>query len=512
MRAIWIAALVTVVPVLLAYPIAYIEAQRLVQDDVLLAAQTAVSQVDHILEKARAVSVQASPLIGLTCASAERQLRRLTVAAALVRSTNLVVDGVIYCTSVEGQGSSPEEADRYVDGSLRLMPNNRATPDSPVLIYRRPSPAGSVLVGISGEHLRDVLALVGRENVTSSLTVGGMTIDQTGTVRHLGRPSTTAQNSASAVSIPYPFAVSSVAKEGALLDNLTNRYASVLALAVGLGGIASLAVYRGQRYRHAPSQELARALKAGEFVAYYQPVFVARTGEICGVEVLMRWHNPIDGLIPADHFIPFAERDGIIVAMTEHIVRQCQEDLATVADRLSTNFHVGFNISPAHLQSTSLVGTCRDFLRSFTLGQVVLMLELTERNRFDFDESTLRLFSQLRALGVEFAIDDFGTGHSGLSYVQDFHFDYLKIDRIFVSGCDKDDSNSKGILLNIIDLAKRLQIRTIAEGVEEAGERDELIRLGVDCLQGYLLGRPVPIDQLIPILPLGRIIESEGSA
>jgi len=503
-RAVLISVAVALLPLFLACPIALSEAQRDLQGDVSEAAHSAISQIGHILEAARVVAAQAAPFVGTPCPQVETELRRLTVAAALVRSTNLVQNGDIYCASVDGAVSAPEEPERYADGRLRLMARNLATPRSPVLIYRLRTAAGSVLVGIAGEHLRDVLQLVGRGHMGARAAIGDLEIDQAGSVSTKSTNPPAGRTIARAQSGVFPIIVETTADDNEVWRYFSDKYASILVLMGLLSAIAGVASYRGMLRGFAPSRELLRALEADEILPYYQPIFYAGTGEIYGVEVLMRWKSPVDGLIPADHFIPFAEENGLIVPMTNYIAQRCQRELIAVQGLMPHNFRVSINISAKHLKTSEIINLCQDLISSVFTTKIIVVLEMVEREQLIVDQEMQQHIEKLRELGVEFALDDFGTGYSGLSYVQSMRFDTLKVDKIFVRGCDEPNSVPLQILTNIVDLSHRFKMRTVAEGVETAAQRDVLVRLGIDCLQGYLLGRPGPLEELSALLESGR--------
>ncbi|BBQ54411.1 hypothetical protein WP2S18C03_34920 [Aeromonas veronii] len=245
---------------------------------------------------------------------------------------------------------------------------------------------------------------------------------------------------------------------------------------------------------HSPEEELKRALVAEEFIPYLQPVVTGEDAHWSGCEVLMRWQHPKQGMISPDRFIPLAEDSGLIVPMTSLMMAQVRDYFAPFALELPKGFHFGFNISASHCKDLSLVADCRAFIEAFRDNPIKLVLELTERELIVADEMTDRLFAELQQLGVFIAIDDFGTGHSSLTYLQQFKVDFLKIDQSFV-GMIGSDALSSHIVENVIDLATRLGLQLVAEGVENQVQADYLRARHVDFLQGYLYGRPLPIEQ-----------------
>ena len=185
--------------------------------------------------------------------------------------------------------------------------------------------------------------------------------------------------------------------------------------------------------------------------------------------------------------------------MTRALLRQTAAQLAPHAERFARGFHIGVNITARHCQDLALVEDCREFLAAFTPGQVILVLELTERELIKPTDITRRLFDALHELGVMIAIDDFGTGHSSLTYLRNFNVDYLKIDQSFVAMIGV-DALSRHILDSIIELSGKLDLGIVAEGVETIEQCEYLAAQGVDFLQGYLFGRPLPCDEFIKSL------------
>jgi len=218
-----------------------------------------------------------------------------------------------------------------------------------------------------------------------------------------------------------------------------------------------------------------------------------------GIEVLIRWRHPKEGLVRPDLFIPFAEHSGLIVPMTRSLMQQTQQALAPHAEHFIDGFHIGINISASHCQDLQLLQDCREFLAGFPAGKVILVLELTERELIEPTTVTHQLFAELHELGVMIAIDDFGTGHSSLGYLRQFNVDYLKIDQSFVAMIGA-DALSLHILDSIIELSAKLDLGIVAEGIETAEQRDYLTAKGVDFLQGYLFGRPMPSAEFVTAL------------
>ncbi|MFM5464618.1 EAL domain-containing protein [Aeromonas simiae] len=446
--------------------------------------QQAVQKLDLVFDHAQQVAIEVEPLIGNACGSQESLLRKIVASTPDVRSVTIEADGALLCSSVYGHREKLVNIQPYAEGQLLLQSNNLLTPDQSVLIYRRHVGNYSVLVGINGHDLSYVLGLLGEIR----LQVGGLTLDAQERVRKAG--SRVEGQRLSIASTRYAYRVNDV-----INATIFRTYMLEHALLEGILALA-LSVFFGvvcfRRTKSGLHHELCRALDAGEFVAYLQPMMNREGTHVTGGEVLMRWMHPELGLIRPDRFIPLAEDSGLIVPMTRELMRQVREGMGPRAAALPPHFHFSFNIAASHCCDLSLVEDCRDFLAAFSANPVNLVLELTERELVVPNETTMKLFDELERMGVSIAIDDFGTGHSSLVYLQQFKVDFLKIDQSFVARIGS-DALSRHIVDNVVDLASRLDLSLVAEGVETQEQADYLMARGVDFLQGYLYGNPVPL-------------------
>lgn len=232
-----------------------------------------------------------------------------------------------------------------------------------------------------------------------------------------------------------------------------------------------------------------QALNKGEFRVYYQPIADTLNGEIYGYEALVRWFHPLRGSVPPTEFIPVAEKIGLINQLGEWVLRTACEAAASWSSPLK----VSVNVSPIQLINSSLTDTVVAILRSTGLDPHRLDLEITESDVFNENTRSLEILSQLRELGVQISIDDFGTGYSSLSRLSYFPFDKIKIDRSFVINIP-DQKDDLDIVRLIISMGKSLHMRIVAEGVETEEQLQSLRKLGCDLVQGYLIGKPGPLN------------------
>ncbi|VDR26048.1 Bacteriophytochrome cph2 [Raoultella terrigena] len=235
--------------------------------------------------------------------------------------------------------------------------------------------------------------------------------------------------------------------------------------------------------------DLLQALDNGEFRVYYQPIADTMSGEIYGYEALVRWFHPVRGMVPPTIFIPVAEKIGMINPLGEWVLKTACEEAASWSSPLK----VSVNVSPVQLINCSLTDTVISVLKHTGLDPHRLDLEITESDVFNENTRSLEILSQLRELGIQISIDDFGTGYSSLSRLSYFPFDKIKIDRSFVINipAQKDDLD---IVRLIISMGKSLHMRIVAEGVETDEQLKSLQQLGCDLVQGYLIGKPGPLN------------------
>ncbi|MDO9094186.1 MAG: EAL domain-containing protein [Rubrivivax sp.] len=242
--------------------------------------------------------------------------------------------------------------------------------------------------------------------------------------------------------------------------------------------------------------QLRRALERQEFTLFYQPKANVHTGEVTGVEALIRWRAPGRGLVPPDRFIRVLEDSGLILPVGAWAIRTACAEIAAWDRAGMPPLTLAVNLSARQFRQPYLARFIEDALAESGIHPQRLELELTESLLMEDNVATNSVLAALAQMGVRVAMDDFGTGHSSLSYLKRFDIDTLKIDRSFVSALP-DDPEDTAIATAIVAMGHSLHMKVVAEGVETAEQAECLRQMGCDEIQGYLLSRPLPPDAIV---------------
>ncbi len=243
-------------------------------------------------------------------------------------------------------------------------------------------------------------------------------------------------------------------------------------------------------------QDLRVAVAAGQFRLHYQPKFDAKRCQPIGAEALLRWEHPQHGLLAPDRFIGLAEKTGLIIPIGDWVLDEACRQMRLWRDQGVEGWRIAVNLSAIQFCHAGLLGSVARALERHALPANCLTLEITETTAMSDVDMSLSVLQQLSDMGVDLSIDDFGTGYSSLMYLKRLPANELKIDRGFVRELE-DDGEDAAIVSAIVALGRALGLRIVAEGVETLSQQAFLTRLGCDSLQGYLLGRPVPAEQLL---------------
>ncbi len=296
-------------------------------------------------------------------------------------------------------------------------------------------------------------------------------------------------------------------RDGKEIEQLLNHANTAMAKAKQRGGnqyeFYTLAHNIGSSDRLALQTSLRHALEREELRVYYQPQVNLETGQIVGAEALVRWQHPDRGLVAPDKFIPIAEETGLIVSIGEWVLQTACRQTKIWQTAGFPSLRIAVNLSSRQFSQIDLRKQLVQILMKTGLDPKHIELELTESMLVQNTEVAIRRLNALKSLGVQIAIDDFGTGYSSLSYLQQFPFDILKIDRCFIRDITENPNNA-AITKAIIEMAKSLNLKLIAEGVETEAELSFVYQHQCDGMQGYLFSRPVPTHEFEQLLIAGK--------
>jgi sensor c-di-GMP phosphodiesterase-like protein len=295
------------------------------------------------------------------------------------------------------------------------------------------------------------------------------------------------------------------------------KWVGVFASSAVVAIMAIIVFLMPARARGNPVAEIERALAAGEFVPYYQPIVDIVSGRLRGAEVLVRWKKADGTLVLPGAFIPLAESTGLIHEMTRDLMRRvCAEAGDAIGSRPALK--ISFNFAGKLFSEDSIVKDVRKIFSGSAIKLSQVVLEVTERDQIENFTKARQVIAALQELGLRIAIDDVGTGHSGLSYMLKLGVDIIKIDKMFVDAIGT-DRNSTTIVETLIDLANNMRMDVVAEGVETFEQVIHLRDLGIRSAQGYVFAPPLPgssflklVETLDPLSAPDMAIDDEFAA
>lgn len=485
-----------IVPAILATLLSSGMAWRQLSRDTAVTADILMSQVDHVTSIARHASLVTARLATQPCESVLQQMTENGALTPYIRSTGVIRDGILICSSVTGARQQKAEdvygvAVSAPTGSLNVIATQGTSsmPGSTAVIFAYG--AGNRTTAFSVVDARYFVDLM------DSLDDENHSVQQ---LRFSGGPVISGQEKISPRVKMFTSEFRSAASQAqlqVLTPALSLRH-YILRNLLFLGPLSLLLTlamlymwHRWDSRKMSLAEEIRKAMADGEFSVHYQPVCDAATGACSGAEALMRWQRPDGRSISPVVFIRAAEEDGLIVSLTQHLFSLIEEDVR--AWQVAAPFHLGVNIAAPHLTGRSFTA---DVLRLWVSLDPAfrLVLEITERSLVEDTETASAKLNELRQKGCQVAVDDFGTGYCSLSLLQSLPVDYLKIDKIFIDSLTSAGTDTP-VLDTIVALSRRLNLTTIAEGVTAAHQVDWLTKNHVAYIQGYYYGRPMPAGE-----------------
>ncbi|MTK11741.1 MAG: bifunctional diguanylate cyclase/phosphodiesterase [Clostridiaceae bacterium] len=248
---------------------------------------------------------------------------------------------------------------------------------------------------------------------------------------------------------------------------------------------------------------IMKAIDNDEFILYYQPQFNIITRECTGIEALIRWNSPQLGMTAPGKFIPFAEQNSLIMEIDKWVLKTVCKQCRVWEDLNIRTKRVAINISSKQFENTKFLSFVKKILEETNAEASWLEFEITEGSLMQNPDQAIETLTQLRELGIKIALDDFGTGYSSLGYLSKFPIDKIKIDKTFVKDIPENKEDT-AIVKTIIDLCKNIGSLAMAEGVETEQQLQVLSNYGCDEVQGYLFGRPVPLEEIEKMFDRGN--------
>lgn len=446
------------------------------------------------------LSATAEGIQPLTVADCRLVTGELTSRAAFnvnVRAFLLINNGIAYCSSATGSMSMAMKAlvpdidlNKKID--LSIMSGTPMMPGKPTIAawFRNPVVEGRGVFTTLNVNLTPYLLFTARQSQVMSMAI---VIGD----KALSTLSPEVQSTASLPQDPtriaslkdYPLSIYIYGTAWPLADIQLSLLAGLI---FGLLSGVMCGYFLSVRMR--PGKEILMGIKREQFHVVYQPVVDAKGLEMQGIEALMRWQHPTAGMIPPDAFIAFAEAQQLIVPLTRHLFALVARDAQELQNICPPGAKLGINLAPSHLHAPSFKEDILNFAASLPPHHFQIVFEITERDMLK-EKEAMGIFAWLHEQGFELAVDDFGTGHSALIYLERFTLDYLKIDRGFVNSIGMETVTAP-VLDAVLTLARRLNMATVAEGVETPEQAKWLIDRGVNYLQGYYFSRPLTLQQL----------------
>ncbi len=433
----------------------------------------------------------------LECNSVSRELTSRAAFAGNIRAILLVRNSNAYCSSATGAFLLPAndispQSELERDRDLRLMEGTPLLPTKPALALwmKNPGSAETGILATMNISLTpyQLLASYHPEITGMALVIGDKALlsGQNKVVNIHDLPPALKEMSFKDNGMRFVLYGTTLAQRDYHLILLTGLLS---ALFMSAGSWLLLTLY--QR----PGKEIMQGIKRGQFHVEYQPLVTAHDGQPYGVEALLRWTHPTEGMIPPDAFISNAEAQNLIIPLTQHLFKLVACDAKFLCQQLPRGTRMSLNLSPLHLASESFRQHVQEWIADMPEDHFNYVFEITERTMVG-ERNAGEIFAWLHEQDIKIAIDDFGTGHSALIYLERYPFDYLKIDRGFVQSIGTETVTSP-VLDAVLLLAKKLNLKTVAEGVETGDQAAWLVNRGVTHLQGYLFSRPLRPENLV---------------
>lgn len=451
-------------------------------------AHRALHGIEVLLDEAKGTANQARFLLSEDCSPRTRAaLESIALNTRHIRLINLYRNDVLHCSSFSDFSFINQSYNPYIEGNISILEKNKISPDENIFVLQSTYPEGMVTTSISTAWFSEKMAFLNKQN-NIKMKLKNKEFPLIGHAHLIGK-------SINLESRKYPFSIVFSIDENISFSRLLKESWLSLLLSTLLALMTGGWLWRYWLRGPGVYENLSDAITNGEIVPWYQPIVFSGTGEVYGVEVLARWITASGEMISPDSFIPLAEQSGLIVPLTQRLMKQASKDLPTKIPGRQVPLHVSFNITTACLQDPNFLEECIRFIRAFPEGSLHLTVEILEREPFEHIAELKEKLFILQANNIKIALDDFGTGYSNLNYLNELPIEIIKIDKLFIQGLTNKESSTK-LIDAVISMAKSMDMKVIVEGIETEFQTNYLRSCQVDYFQGYYFYKPVPAQNL----------------
>ncbi|UUE45021.1 EAL domain-containing protein [Pectobacterium aroidearum] len=491
-----------ILPLLLGLLFTFVESRLMVKRDLESTAQIAMNHAENISAQAWKMVDRLQRFHGQPCNIIGDELQRLGSVFSYFRAIGVIHNTNVYCSSTFGSTLTPisrviqqplpeTHSERW---SLSIAGSDNVKERPALIFVQMPLTGDGAYAMVDAQYLIDLMIAISKiRGYQLTLKMDNGHPIQTGPAitPRIGLFSTSALEIRSS---RFPITLNITAPASQEIANWKQAFFTFLPLAIILSLLFTTAIWYWQKRKLLFRDEIRKGIANGEFSVYYQPIYDAESQTCTGVETLLRWRRSNGKWIRPDIFISAAEAESMIIPITRHLFDLVASDIASW--QVKPGFHLGLNVAAEHLHHPSFVSDVHRFAEKVASHSLSISLELTERNLISNGPEIIQRLHQLREDGFMITIDDFGTGHCSLSYLQNFPLDCLKIDQGFVSAISSPDEEAP-ILDAIINLSHRINLQSVAEGVETKQQLMYLQQHGVKYIQGFLYAKPMDNESFL---------------
>lgn len=469
-----------------------------------LLAEVILNRAAKTTEQIAGANDAMAPLMADPCGpAAMAQMRQLDISSSLLQGIGYISDGLLVCSSVSSSGPEKVGPADFTSGLGFQMRRNRllsVAPQSPLLLVTAPNGVtvlihNSLIFDLSEGNPDGSFGVVSATSGHLLLATGPVTINDDRLIQDDKAEQGTFMRGSSLVawhrSSKWDYFAYAVLPPGAIDSAIGERMLLLAPLGTALGAILGLLAWRYATERDSLAVMLRAALRRRELSLVYQPIVDLRSGRWVGAEALLRWTRRSGETISPEIFVPIAEQSGLIKPLSAWVIQNALAEMQDVL-RAQPDLTLSINLSTQDIEDDEALNLTLEACRRAQISPRQVHVEITERDVIT--PGTHQIIARFRQNGIRLGIDDFGVGYANLAYLQDVPMDYLKIDKALTRTLAP-GQRATNLVSHVVALAATARLDVVAEGVETAEQRRMLIETGVALGQGWLLGRPMPIQQ-----------------